>query len=251
MADEAGVITVARISGILNERCPMGRVTGLTRRGNTIVIISKTRDAPRVEISIASLSTSFFTFSNRGLLTPVNVNILCNGRRLLRGVPPFLSNNRVVSSIAHASTICTRLPRGFRTNAMGTTNTTKLGTTVSCVRGIKFSCVNRHRVTLASHTVRGVGGVPRMGVINSRGTSRRAKVIAFAVSGMRPRSVDRVLTTSKVTMETNRRYTRPLLARLKLGSATETDFTFCGARSRISGFASDMTAVERHVNCKR
>lgn len=119
----AELITMARVSGMLNYGAPVGHVARLTGRYNTIIILSTSRDIPRVPISIRSLSMSFLTFSNRGLVTPFKVNMLCNGRDLLRGVPPFLANNRVVSSIAESGIVCSSLPRGFRTKAMGTTNT--------------------------------------------------------------------------------------------------------------------------------
>lgn len=97
IADGAGVISVVRMSGMLNIVGPVGSVTGVTRRGKTVVIMSNTRDTPRLGISIRSLSYSFLTFSNRGVYNPANVNILCKGGGRLRGVRPVRFNNRVVS----------------------------------------------------------------------------------------------------------------------------------------------------------
>lgn len=251
MASGATLITVTRVSGIFNERGPVGGITTLTRGRNTILLTSTTRDTPRIGVSIYSLSISFLTFSNRGLVTPVKVNILCNGSRLLRGVPPFLSNNRVVRCMAHRNTACTRLPRGFRTNAIGTNNTYKLTTTVSCVRDIKFRGITRERGRLTRVTLSKLGRLGSIGVVNSRGPTRRYNVVAFAMGKIRPRSVDTVLSTSNITVHTNRRYTRPLVGCLNAPSATETDFFFCGARRRTQHFIRSISRLEEGVKCKR
>lgn len=59
---------------------PIGRVVTATRTRKMPIVVSNTRSVPRVGISMRSLSTSFFIFSNRGVCKPAKVNILCKGR---------------------------------------------------------------------------------------------------------------------------------------------------------------------------
>lgn len=112
------------------------------------------------------------------------------------------------------------------------------------------SAVNDVRRRLAGETFSKLVGVPRVGVRKDGGPGRRYKVVDFAVSKIRPRSIDDVLSTSNVTIHTKRRYTRPLVRFLNIPSAAETDVCFCGAGSSVSTFLGDISSIEEEVKCK-
>ncbi len=253
-APHAQLIDYARIDGTLNVIGPVSLVA-VTRDRRIPMLLSTTRDIPRVPVSIRTLSYSFLYFSKRGICNPANVNVLCNGCSCLSRLPPCVNNNRVVDHIAFSAAACRTPPLHFRTNAPSCVTSRNLTATLSCISDVNHSTVRTRRRTLAACTVdhlQRLPGIHLFNVSSSCGPTARSTVVSFLLAGprsaarcVRTLSVNALLSRLNVTIEANRRYTRPLVSRLNILNAMQLSFTVCGAFSRISHLISTLAEVRR------
>lgn len=193
LKESAGSIGLVAISGASNVTgfiSPIHEVAELAHRHGALVSVDAAQLAPHRRIDIRPADDpghlDFISFSGHKMYAPYGAGVLVAPRDFFAGTPEVMGGG-AIRIVTWDDTVWADLPDREEAGSPNVIGAVALGVAIEALIELDFDDMLRHEADLAAHLLKGLSGVPGVGVLGGldmRQGAGRLGLVSFVIEGV-------------------------------------------------------------------
>ena len=193
LKESGGTIGLVAISGASNVTgfiSPIHEVAELAHRYGALVSVDAAQLAPHRRIDIRPADDpghlDFVSFSGHKMYAPYGAGVLVAPRDFFAGAPEVMGGG-AIRIVTWDDTVWADLPDREEAGSPNVIGAVALGVAIEALVELGFNDMLRHEAALAAHLLRGLSGIPGVGVLGGlemRQGAERLGLVSFVIEGV-------------------------------------------------------------------
>jgi len=193
LKESGGTIGLVAISGASNVTgfiSPIHEVAELAHRYGALVSVDAAQLAPHRRIDIRPADDpghlDFVSFSGHKMYAPYGAGVLVAPRDFFAGAPEVMGGG-AIRIVTWDDTVWADLPDREEAGSPNVIGAVALGVAIEALVELGFDDMLRHEADLSAHLLRGISGIPGVGVLGGlemRQGAERLGLVSFVIEGV-------------------------------------------------------------------
>ena len=228
----AGQLDLARLSGLINDRCRLVAVTHCSnvtgawtdvarlveaaRKAGAKVLLDGAQAVQHGPQDVRALGVDFYAFSGHKCFGPGGVGVLWGREELLAAMPPFLAGGGMIASVTPETTTWASPPQRFEAGTPPIAQAVGLAAALEWMMGLDWPQIHARESRLCELLIDGLQRIPGLRLLGPGASAPRAPIVSFDIPGLHPHDICQVLDAHRLALRGGHHCAQPLLAALGL-----------------------------------
>lgn len=148
-------MAVAQVSNVLGCVNPLQKITEMTHRVGTVVVVDGAQSVPHMPVDVQALDADFLAFSGHKLMGPMGIGCLYGKRELLEKMPPFLTGGEMIDSVHRDGAVFAPVPQKFEAGTVNAAGAVGLAVAIRYLQEKGFDYIQKKELELTQHAMEG------------------------------------------------------------------------------------------------
>jgi cysteine desulfurase/selenocysteine lyase len=239
------LVSYVHVSNILGTINPTARIIERAHDVGALVMLDASQSVPHTPVDVAELGVDLLAFTGHKMCGPTGIGALWGRYDLLEAMPPFLSGGSMISDVAMTGSTFAAPPARFEAGTPPIVQAVGLGAAVDYLSGIGMDAIREHERQLTAYALDALAAVPGLRVFGPATAEDRGGTISFAVDGIEPRDVGRVLDSEGVQVRVGRHCAAPVCERFGVTAMTRASFYLYTTTDEIDALVNGLRSVRK------
>lgn len=218
------LVAVTHASNVLGTIVPLEEIIEAAHAHGAVVIVDAAQSVPHMAVDVQALDCDFFAFSGHKMLGPTGVGVLYGKRKLLEGMPPFLSGGDMIRSVSLDGSEWNDLPYKFEAGTPPIAEVIGLGAAVDYLTALGMDNVTVHERKLVEYALPKLKQVPGLTVYGPERIEDRGGLITFNIDDVHPHDLATVLNDQAVAIRAGHHCAQPIMQWLGVPATARASF---------------------------
>jgi cysteine desulfurase/selenocysteine lyase len=240
------LVSLVHVSNILGTVNPVERIRERAREVGALVMLDASQSVPHMPVDVTDLDVDFVAFTGHKMCGPTGIGVLWGRHELLQVMPPFLGGGSMIDAVTMTGATYAPPPARFEAGTPPIVQAVGLRAAVGYLRAVGMDAVREHGRELTRHALEGLRSVPRLRLFGPADARRRGSLVSFALDGIDPDAVGKVLDAEGVQVRVGRHCAAPVCTRYGVPSMIRASFHLYTTAEEIDALVAALVKVQ-HV----
>lgn len=239
--DETYQVDVSDLERVVDERCKIVAVTGMSnvtgaipplrpiidaaRSVGAIVVMDGAQAVPHLPVDVSTLGVDFLAFSSHKMLGPTGVGGLWGRPELLDEMDPVEGGGEMISDVGRFTSRWAPVPYKFEAGTPPIAQAVGFAAAVDYLEKIGMPAVREHEVAVTSYALEALATIPGIKLYGPGDMAMRGGAVSFTLGDMHAHDIATVLDDEfGVAIRAGHHCAKPLMRLLDLPSTARASF---------------------------
>jgi cysteine desulfurase/selenocysteine lyase len=210
------LVALSHVSNTLGTIAPLDTIVPAAHAAGAVVLIDGAQSVPHLPIDVRALDVDFLAASGHKMLGPTGIGFLYGKRKLLEGMPPFLTGGDMIRTVEYTGATFNEVPWKFEAGTSNIADAIALGYAVDYLSAVGMEWVRAHAVRLTAYALERLAALrPRgLAVYGPPAAEARGGVISFNLGDIHAHDLASILDTEGVCVRAGHHCTMPLMEKM-------------------------------------
>ena len=243
--DATRLVAVTHQSNVTGTVPPVGEIAALAHARGALVVADGAQSVPHRAVDVAGLGADFLAFSAHKMLGPSGIGVLWGRRRLLEGMPPYVTGGSMIEMVRMEGSTFMPPPERFEAGVPAAAQAVGLAAACDYLDGLGMAAVAAHEESLTAYALEVLGGIGGVRILGPLSTDHRGGAVSFTVEGIHPHDVGQVLDELGIAVRTGHHCAWPLHRALGAQSSTRASFYVYNTHDEVDALADGVRQAQK------
>lgn len=239
------LVALAHVSNVLGTINPVAEMVARARDAGAATLVDGCQAVPHMPVDLGAVGADFYVFTGHKTYGPTGVGVLCAGRDVLEGMPPFLGGGDMIKTVDFEGATWNELPWRFEAGTSPYVEAAGLAVAMRWLAGLGLEEVRVHGRELTGYALERLGALDGVRVFGPADLDRRSAVVSFAVEGAHPHDVAEILARGGVCVRAGHHCAQPLMRRLGVAATSRASFAVHTTHEDVDRLVDGLAEVRR------
>ena len=260
--DEAGVLDLAALPSLLNERTRLVAVTHMSNVLGTVnpvreivaaahavgakALVDGAQSVPHLPVNVQELDCDFLAFSGHKMCGPTGIGVLYGREEVLASMDPFMGGGEMISKVFDDHATWADLPNKFEAGTPDISGAIGLGLAVDYLSGIGMDAIHAYEGQLTCYALGRLNEVPGLKVHGQ--ASQRGGALSFEMAGVHPHDVAHFADKDGIAIRAGHMCAQPLMRRRGVGALSRASLYFYNTREEIDVLVTNLIRTKEYFD---
>jgi len=243
--DATRLVAVTHQSNVTGTVPPVGEIAALAHARGALVVADGAQSVPHRAVDVAGLGADFLAFSAHKMLGPSGIGVLWGRRRLLEGMPPYVTGGSMIEMVRMEGSTFMPPPERFEAGVPAAAQAVGLAAACDYLDGLGMAAVAAHEESLTAYALEVLGDIGGVRILGPLSTDHRGGAVSFTVEGIHPHDVGQVLDELGIAVRTGHHCAWPLHRALGAQSSTRASFYVYNTHDEVDALADGVRQAQK------
>lgn len=239
------MVALTQVSNAIGTINPVKEMINKAHKVGAVVLVDGAQAVPHMKVNVKELGADFYTFSGHKMLGPMGIGVLWGKKKLLEGMPPFLTGGGMINEVERTTTTWADLPEKFEAGTPNVAGAIGLMSAIDYLEKLGMERVREHDMQLIAYGIQQLEKVKNIKILGTKDPKVRSGSVSFEYKGVHAHDVATVLDSQGVAVRSGHHCTMPLHKSLGIAASVRASFNVYTTKGDIDRLVEALDGVKK------